>query len=962
MSKKPEYKVILKANVGELNEAEKLIVLGDPIGQSMTMGVDPAAKGKDLTHSHVIHTMPPLLQHETSHHFLNIPPMMHSAIKLAGGPEGGKEFIQCESILAAGEMNKNGDAIDPEGVEINLKDMVSGFTDAAKAVDGPPTVKVFCPTGAGGGVNPNCKAGAKGNYTKPIKDQQGRIEPGSVGKLAGVDTSSWPKEKAWVQAHLKKIAKMEAAAHYGHWGKFSKMLSKADKSKPASAKQKLVWKAEEGLIKEHHKLLGEVPEPAVAKPVPPVPTSDGATWKKVGGKLGTEKGGTYELYGEKYYVKIPDNPDRAFNENLAQKLYGMANAGVVDGNIVDINGKKGYATKWEDAAKPSWGQQSIKNKAADDFAVHAWLNNRDAIGAGSENPMDNIKVVKNTGQLKAVDVGGALDYKGGGGGGKKPFGKEAAEWEGLRDPKINPTMAEVFGKMTPDQLRVSAQKLAAFTDTDIENMVGAHGGHLSTTERLVMTQTLKDRRQAIFKKAGLNSKGQYTPGVTDKPKPTTKPSGKDDHDDELPPDYDPIDDIGYDTGPPASSAGKFPGAPDNAPKKPYIPMFKAKSSHAKAETIEAIMASTEMSKWGKIKEIKGIKMPGGKNPTAQAIKQYKKDAIASLKGQPLLPKATGPQTTNYPVKPKPKPAPKPKVQANLLPNLPVFQTSNAKNKAANLADAQKMLDMAKKGNIDGIQALAKGHPSDNLKSWASGLVHNVNSQLTPKPAAKSTASFSAAIAAKASTKAAQQGSKDLGHWMPQQATTAELKSALAVPEGSYLSGSGRQPLYYAGDSATKGVLGRGALKDYTGGHSGYMNDALRDGDFSTMSGKKALKAAAIVFKKGVEIPAGTKLKRFHQGKDMDKSQLQPGKVVADKGLLSTSLRESWSWGGDIQWEMTVGPGVKGIPVDHFSKNKGEDEVVLPPNQRMMIKKVTKSGWKTVVHAVVLPTTSQQCCP
>jgi hypothetical protein len=60
--------------------------------------------------------------------------------------------------------------------------------------------------------------------------------------------------------------------------------------------------------------------------------------------------------------------------------------------------------------------------------------------------------------------------------------------------------------------------------------------------------------------------------------------------------------------------------------------------------------------------------------------------------------------------------------------------------------------------------------------------------------------------------------------------------------------------------------------------------------------------------------------------------------------------------------LTVGPGVKGVPVKAFSKFPSEREVILPPNQRIMVTRTEKKGAQVVIHAVVLPTLDSQCCP
>jgi hypothetical protein len=62
--------------------------------------------------------------------------------------------------------------------------------------------------------------------------------------------------------------------------------------------------------------------------------------------------------------------------------------------------------------------------------------------------------------------------------------------------------------------------------------------------------------------------------------------------------------------------------------------------------------------------------------------------------------------------------------------------------------------------------------------------------------------------------------------------------------------------------------------------------------------------------------------------------------------------------------MTVGPGVKGLPAENFTAVKGEYEIILPPNQKMMVTAIEKKneGYEIHhIHAIVLPTEKNQCC-
>ena len=90
--------------------------------------------------------------------------------------------------------------------------------------------------------------------------------------------------------------------------------------------------------------------------------------------------------------------------------------------------------------------------------------------------------------------------------------------------------------------------------------------------------------------------------------------------------------------------------------------------------------------------------------------------------------------------------------------------------------------------------------------------------------------------------------------------------------------------------------------------------------------------------------------------------------------MSTSIRPS-SWSGNVHLKLHVGPGVKGLWVgvgstgagSALSVNSSEDELILPPNTRIMVLSVKSAnggdadgfgtGSSHIVEAIVLPTQS-----
>lgn len=391
--------------------------------------------------------------------------------------------------------------------------------------------KVFCPTGPGGGVDATCSPGKAGGYTAPKQTASGYV-PGTVGAFSGVDTSSWKADHPASQKIMKKIAVLEEAAAEGKWAKFHVNMSSATMESSSSKLLKTLLTAQKNLLEKKNQVISAPPPGAVpAKPSEPEytldddagsaeqpkPLADVSSWKKLGGKLGTEAGGTYEIDGKKFYVKMPSDVDRAKNELLTNKLYQLAGAETSNAHLVQIDGKTAFASEWVDTngtGKIDFNSKANQIKAQADFAAHVWLNNRDAIGAGSENPEMNI-IADKDGNFKIIDTGGGLDYAGIGGGGKKEFGWFPKEWDSMVDPKVNPTMAKVFGGMTAQQKIDSINKLNSITPKAIEDLVKEMGGSDNTAYLLkTRLQEIRLIRDVLQKKNPSAMAGAIAPVLT----------------------------------------------------------------------------------------------------------------------------------------------------------------------------------------------------------------------------------------------------------------------------------------------------------------------------------------------------------------------------------------------------------------------------------------------------------------
>jgi hypothetical protein len=750
--------------------------------------------------------------------------------------------------------------------------------------------------GAGGGPGKpgfqpgnQCAAGP-GGYTAPVM-MAGVPNPGSVGSYSGVDTAQWDLSKKPVQHTLKSIAALEKAAFEGDWDTFYKKMTKA--TKPTKW-QKKIQAAQETLLDMKHKGLlhaantsaqQQVVNPAPSpKPKTPVLKTDvkgdhiydATSWKKVSGSQGTEKGGVYEApNGDRFYVKVPDNPERAQNEVLANKLYQLAGARTAPAELVMVGGQLGSATRMlEGHQKVNWDNDLQTELASLNLAQHVWLNNWDAIGAGSENPMANIVMGSlEKGQKKQqfiVDTGGSLDYSGAGGSGKKQFSPDAGQtWDNMQNHAINPSAAKVFKSQDPDAY-LQGLAMVAKVDTDYAKAL-VERYRPNDSEKLI--QTLMDRQKSLTK---IGQKLAMDQG-----------------------EYFGVDWVG------------------SAPSK-GIPK-------------------------------QGATMPPGAT-TISGMKQAatKPPAVAAVQA-------------------------KIKIDPSKFPSKPTFETSNQAHLAMNKGQIDAITKMAAKGEIQDIEINlnAGSFKSPKVATYAKDIIHNVHSQLNPPPPPKPLTGEAKALVDKmhAEVKINKKAPK-IGYWQMLK-DDMHLTDAY-VPEGKFKSDPGytfwKEASNYAGE---KNLIP--AIKSYTGNGYHSINDRLREGKATGNAGKLS---------KGIlnapDLPDGLMLSRKHSLSASDAMKIKPGHVVSDKGILSTSTKPNGAMSGTVLWRMRVHKGTKGLPVDHDSDNGGEMEVLLPPNQRLMVTQVyrrsqmTKEEWNkldgpsygidTLVWAEVLPTVKTQCCP
>jgi hypothetical protein len=199
---------------------------------------------------------------------------------------------------------------------------------------------------------------------------------------------------------------------------------------------------------------------------------------------GSNPGGMYAAEGHKVLVKgnaqlssgnvtAAQSADRAKNEVLASHLMLAVGVGAPVMGLVDLGtaygGGLGVTSQWMQGQDFNKSIPSHIAAAQQDFAVHAWLANYDAVGMG----FDNLKMVN--GKAVNIDPGGALLFRAQGlpkQGGLSPV---CAEINSMRDKALNPAAAAVYGSMTSSQIAASVDKLNAISGDDIKKLVETHG-------------------------------------------------------------------------------------------------------------------------------------------------------------------------------------------------------------------------------------------------------------------------------------------------------------------------------------------------------------------------------------------------------------------------------------------------------------------------------------------------------
>lgn len=181
--------------------------------------------------------------------------------------------------------------------------------------------------------------------------------------------------------------------------------------------------------------------------------------KKLGGSTGAVLG--KNASGQKTVKKTGASKGHAASEARANDLYRALGVSVPESEI----GPDGayYAEFIEgdqlNNVDDEEMKQDVYDKIAENFVADALLGNWDVVGADE----DNILVDKH-GNPHRIDNGGALSYRAQGMPKGKAWGEEVTEITSMRDPKVNPLTAKVYGKLSDAEIKEQVERVVSKRD------------------------------------------------------------------------------------------------------------------------------------------------------------------------------------------------------------------------------------------------------------------------------------------------------------------------------------------------------------------------------------------------------------------------------------------------------------------------------------------------------------------
>lgn len=462
-----------------------------------------------------------------------------------------------------------------------------------------------------------------------------------------------------------------------------------------------------------------------------------------------------------------------------------------------------------------------------------------------------------------------------------------------------------------------------------------------------------------------------------------------------------------------SAAGKA-SAPMALPAKPPAGKLSSPSNPNKTllQKVDNITGHAEQFAAGTLSKDAALALIGaekfGSNSYGKAASAYQQSLVAAISGGKADPMGHHPVNAVMPAQApaavKPKAAKKPVFDPSKLSVPPSFvkwgttgQPGPSSSVAVNQANqdaVQSILQTAKSGQIAAIKALkipvinkttgevtgsvpALDHPSQWVKGYAQQAINEIEQQLNPPKRFRF--EDGNPVAALSTAYPTHKGSltssavKKLGYYVVLGEPGSISNKDVGITQTlGYKNGKLKNATYAAKAQALIAKMPKqqkDALKSYTGSGYGAINGSLWKGNPSG-----AAKSAAEALKSlSHEIQPGTVLSRkiSMHGSDLQDLIKAQGKILQEPAVSSTAINPD-IWSGNVHFKMTVGPGVKGLWVGagsdpdggSLSKHGSEQEMLLPPNTRMLVQRVVKQDYKDPdgfnageyrVEVLILPT-------
>lgn len=168
--------------------------------------------------------------------------------------------------------------------------------------------------------------------------------------------------------------------------------------------------------------------------------------------------------GELFYAKFGGAQGKT--ELLANNLYEMAGLGTPE--MSSFNAPDGTVGTLSKYMPDLTSVTQATSKANDGFGMDVLLANWDVVGMNNDNMLKTAD-----GKIIRLDAGGTFDYRAQGK--NKPYTSIPMEFVTLMDSNINSKSAQIFAKMTRDDLINSLNKVANLKTTEITNLLDSMG-------------------------------------------------------------------------------------------------------------------------------------------------------------------------------------------------------------------------------------------------------------------------------------------------------------------------------------------------------------------------------------------------------------------------------------------------------------------------------------------------------